>query len=252
MKCSLGGASPGTWVGNKSVSAPQVHCNACSQTLTLLKYPTLNLITMSKCFIAGTDEFGKADWEGRIFQQSGKATQLLASASCRGSWDGSWWWHVDGQVENVFPWVCLVGPIALVSRRSLTMTEKPQKLQGRGEGDWKECWWCVVLVVFSGWSCSRECWSWGSEVWQFWQVTDKSTCCRTRTVELLASIAEQSKQPSMSWLSLVPSCHREGCFHISACLSHSLVVRHQDRSLTALCGNTQEVLGNTKYYVSLK
>lgn len=152
---------------------------------------------MSKCnFVAGTDEFGKADWEGRIFQQSGKATQLLAPASCRGSWDWSWWWHVDGQVENVFPWVCSVGPIALVSRRSLTVAEKLQKQQGRSGGEGKECW-CVVLGMFSGWcrESSRECWSWRSEVWQCWQVADASTCCRTRTVELWQAFQSNLRNP---------------------------------------------------------
>lgn len=36
----LDGASAGTTVGSKSGVAPQLHCNACSQTLILLKCPT--------------------------------------------------------------------------------------------------------------------------------------------------------------------------------------------------------------------
>jgi len=34
------GGSAGTAGGNKSVSAPQLHCNACFQTLILLKCAT--------------------------------------------------------------------------------------------------------------------------------------------------------------------------------------------------------------------
>lgn len=63
MTSLLCGASAGTAVGNKSVSAPQLHCNACSQTLILLKCPTFKADdnVYNVLLLAGADEFGAAD-----------------------------------------------------------------------------------------------------------------------------------------------------------------------------------------------